>query len=291
MDAGPVALHTADANKQHYEVPTEFFQRILGKHLKYSSGYWRPGVTSLDQSEADMLALTCERADLRDGQRILDLGCGWGSFSLYAAERYPASEILAVSNSQTQRVHIEDQVRARGLSRLRVITQDMNAFSDVGHFDRIVSVEMFEHMRNVRLLLHRLSGMLSRDGLLFIHIFTHREFTYFFEVNDASDWMAKYFFTGGMMPGADLYWRFQDDLRLTAAWAVDGTHYQKTLEAWLARMDSQKTELWPLFAGTYGREAQRWWNYWRVFLMASAELFGFDEGREWYVSHYRFQKR
>jgi cyclopropane-fatty-acyl-phospholipid synthase len=290
MNAAPVALNTADANRQHYEVPTAFFERVLGKHMKYSSGYWHPGVTSLDQSEADMLALTCERADLQDGQRILDLGCGWGSFSLYAADRYPHSEILAVSNSRTQREHIEAQARARGLGRLRVITQDMNAFAPPGPFDRIVSVEMFEHMRNHRRLLETLAGALANGGALFLHIFVHREFTYFFEVEDQTDWMAEYFFTGGMMPGAALPARFQEHLRLEQIWGVEGTHYQKTLEAWLARMDAQRQALWPLFVQTYGAEARRWWNYWRVFFLACSELFGFDGGREWFVMHYRFRK-
>ncbi len=291
MDAAPIALETAAANAQHYELPTEFFQRVLGRHLKYSSGYWRPGVTGLDQAEADMLALTCERADLRDGQRILDLGCGWGSFTLFAAARYSRSMVTAVSNSATQRAHIEQTARERNLSNVRAITADMNAFALPEQFDRMVSVEMFEHMRNQRLLLAKLAEMLAPGGALFVHIFTHRCYPYFFETDDDSDWMARYFFTGGMMPSADLLFRFQEHLRLEQHWQVDGTHYQATLEAWLRRMDGQRAQIWPILERTYGPAlAPRWWVYWRVFFMACAELFGFDGGHEWFVSHYRFRK-
>jgi cyclopropane-fatty-acyl-phospholipid synthase len=291
MDAAPIAIDTRAANQQHYEVPTEFFHRVLGNHLKYSSGYWRPGVTDLDQSEAEMLDLTCRRALLQDGQRVLDLGCGWGAFTLFAAQRYPASHFTAVSNSATQRLYIEKTAHERGLRNVRVLTADMNAFGLNEKFDRMVSVEMIEHMRNHRRLFAKLAEMLAPGGRLFIHIFTHRVHPYFFEIDGDSDWMARYFFTGGMMPSADLPFVFQDHLKVERHWRVDGTHYRQTLEAWLRKMDAQRSALWPLFERTYGvSQALKWWVYWRVFFMASAELFGFDEGREWFVSHYRFRK-
>ncbi len=292
----PIAVNTSDANAQHYEVPTEFFQRVLGKHLKYSCGYWPEKNSTLDQSEAAMLALTSERAQLADGQKILDLGCGWGAFSLFAAQRFPNSSITAVSNSQTQKQFIEAEAASRSLTNLHVITADMNAFSarhiGADKFDRVVSVEMFEHMRNHEMLLERIADLMNPDGKLFIHIFTHQKYSYLYEVEDETDWMAKYFFTGGMMPAENLLSEFQNNFNLTQQWRVNGKHYQQTCEAWLKQMDAQRSKIMLLFSQTYGEDqAVKWWVYWRLFFMACAELFGFRDGEEWFVSHYLLQRR
>ena len=292
LKQSPIALHTLAANEQHYEVPTTFYQLVLGKHLKYSSGYWRNGTKEIDRSEEDMLNLTCERAQLKDGQRVLELGCGWGSLSLFMAKTFPNSVFIAVSNSRTQKLFIDEQARTRGLNNLTVITADMNEFTIEDRFDRIVSVEMFEHMRNYHKLLEKIAGFLRPDGQLFVHIFTHREFAYPFEVRDKTDWMAKYFFTGGIMPSDHLLLYFSDHFKIRQHWRVSGIHYAKTSEAWLKNMDRNKSKILPLFRATYGEaEAEKWWVYWRVFFMACAELWGYREGKEWFVSHYLFERR
>ena len=291
LKASPIAVNTADANTQHYEVPTRFYQYCLGKNLKYSSCYYKPGVTSLDEAEDDMLALTCQRAELQNGQSVLELGCGWGSLSLYMAAKFPESTFKVVSNSGTQKLHIDEQARQRGISNLTVITADMNTFSIDEKFDRVVSVEMFEHMRNYTLLMKKVASCLKPDGKLFIHIFTHKEYAYLFEVIDETDWMSKYFFTGGIMPSDDLMFYFNDALLVEKHWHVNGTHYGKTAEAWLTNMDSHKAEIIPLFEETYGKDqAIKWWVYWRLFYMACAELWNYNEGNEWIVSHYLFHK-
>jgi cyclopropane-fatty-acyl-phospholipid synthase len=291
LKSAPIAVNTTDANEQHYEVPTEFYQYCLGKNLKYSSGYWKPGVTDIDTSETDMLEITCERADLQNGQRVLELGCGWGSLSLFMAAKYPGSSFTVVSNSRTQKLHIDQQAVQRGIKNLTVLTADMNDFHVNEQFDRIVSVEMFEHMRNYELLMKKVASFLVPDGKLFIHIFTHKEYAYLFEVVDESDWMSKYFFTGGVMPSDDLMLYFNDDLIVEKHWHVSGTHYGKTSEAWLANMDQHKVEIIPLFEQTYGKaNALKWWVYWRIFFMSCAELWNYNDGNEWIVSHYLFSK-
>jgi cyclopropane-fatty-acyl-phospholipid synthase len=286
-----IAEQTQAANEQHYEVPTRFYQLCLGRRLKYSSGLWDDSVTTLDEAEERMLALTCERAGLANGQQILELGCGWGSLSLWMAEHFPGARITAVSNSRTQKQHIDAMAAARGLTNLEIITQDMNVFTIDRQFDRIVSVEMFEHMKNYQLLLRKVAGWLVPGGRLFVHIFTHRELAYHYEDKGPDDWMTRYFFAGGQMPSDDLLLYFQDDLRIENHWCVSGTHYQRTAEAWLENMDANKAEIWPLFEKTYSPDqARKWWVYWRVFYMACAELWGYDKGNQWHVSHYRFQK-
>ncbi|MGZ3943875.1 MAG: SAM-dependent methyltransferase [Mucilaginibacter sp.] len=291
LKTSPIAVNTADANQQHYEVPTQFYQYCLGKNLKYSSGYWKEVVTDIDTSEDDMLALTCERAGLKDGQQVLELGCGWGSLSLYMAVKYPKSTFKVVSNSRTQKQFIDDQAKQRGITNLTVITADMNTFSIDEQFDRIVSVEMFEHMRNYQLLMQKVASFLKPDGKVFIHIFTHKEYAYLFEVKDETDWMSKYFFTGGIMPSDDLLFYFSDHLTVEKHWHVSGTHYAKTSEAWLKNMDEHKAEIMPLFEETYGKKhAIKWWVYWRIFYMACAELWNYNQGNEWIVSHYLFHK-
>ncbi len=292
LDASPIAIHTDAANQQHYEAPTAFFQKTLGKRLKYSCGYWRPGTASLDQAEEDMLAITAERAGVKDGESILELGCGWGSLTLYLAERFPNCRITAVSNSRTQKRHIDGEAKRLGLANVEIVTADINEFAIDRRFDRVVSVEMFEHMRNYRKLMGKIAGFLEPGGQLFVHIFSHREYAYPYEARDDSDWMAKYFFTGGMMPSDHLLFYFCDDFAPRGHWRVSGVHYQKTAEAWLRNMDRAKAEITPLFESAYpAGEARKWWNYWRLFFMACAELWGYRNGEEWLVSHYLFEKR
>jgi len=293
LKSSPIAIETEAANEQHYELPTAFFQYCLGKHLKYSSGLWEDGTVSLDDAEAAMLHLTCERAELADGQRILELGCGWGSLSLWMAAHYPKAQITSVSNSRSQKEYIDGQAKARGLTNLTVRTANMIRYEGEGEgvFDRAVSVEMFEHMKNYQELLHRVSSWLKPGGKLFVHIFTHWDTAYHYEVKSANDWMARYFFTGGQMPSHDLLLHFQDDLRIEAQWAVNGAHYEKTSNAWLDNMDANREAILPILRETYGApNAEVWWMRWRVFYMACAELWGYRGGNEWIVSHYRFVK-
>lgn len=292
LKSSPIALHTPKANEQHYEVPTEFFKLVLGRYMKYSSGYWVEGNRDFDRSQKDMLEITCERADIRDGHSVLELGCGWGSLSLYMAEKFPGARIMGVSNSRTQKEYIDSECKKRGIRNLEIITSDMNVFETARKFDRAVSVEMFEHMRNYQKLMAKVAGFLNPEGKLFVHIFTHKEFAYPYDERDERDWIARYFFTGGIMPSDDLLLYFQDHFRIHHHWRVSGTHYQRTSEAWLANMDANKDKIIEIFKATYGtRDYVKWWNYWRVFFMSCAELWGYQGGTQWMVSHYLFNKR
>ena len=291
MDASPLALMPEKANEQHYDVPALFYGYILGKQRKYSCGYWPEDTSSLDQAESRALALTCERAGIKDGMEVLELGCGWGSLTLWIAKHYPNAKITAVSNSSSQKQYINEQAKAQGLSNISVITADMNQFSIDAQFDRIVSVEMFEHMRNYRQLYERVYHWLKPGGQFFKHIFIHKGAPYVFEDNGDEDWMSRYFFSGGMMPSDSLPLYFQDHLNLQRRWCWDGTHYEKTCNAWLANMDANKEVIWPILAEVYGEEhTQQWWMRWRMFFMACAELFGFEHGQRWMVGHYLFER-
>ena len=292
LEASRLALHTQEANEQHYEVTSRFYELVLGERLKYSSGYWSPGVNSLNQAESAMLELYAIRGDIADGQRILDLGCGWGSFSLWAAERFPNARITAVSNSSTQRMFIEQRCALLGLSNVEVITADVNDLDLPMRYDRVVSVEMFEHVRNYAVLLNRISRWLTDDGKLFVHIFCHRWLMYPFETEGDDNWMGRYFFTGGLMPAADTLLHFQDDLRIEERWQLPGTHYQQTARAWLANLDNHRPEAASALAGAHDdANARKWLQRWRMFFMACEELFGYNGGREWQVAHYRFGRR
>ena len=291
MKESPVALVPEKANEQHYEVPPAFFEKVLGKHLKYSSGYWPDGVNSLDESEESMLELSFKRAQLKDGDSILELGCGWGSLTCYMASKLPNSKITAVSNSKDQKKHILNRCKNQGLGNIEVITADMNDFETENNYDRVVSIEMFEHMRNYKKLLSKISSWLNNEGKLFIHIFTHQSVVYPFENQGEADWMAREFFSGGMMPSHDLLLHFQDDLIIEDVWRMSGTHYEKTSLAWVNKMDANKDIVMKIFSETYGDDAKLWFQRWRIFFMSCEKLFGYDNGSEWGVSHYRFSKR
>ena len=292
MDAAPIAPVPEKANEQHYEVPAALFKLVLGKHMKYSCGYWRTGTDGLDAAEVESLRLTAEHAALEDGMTILELGCGWGSLTLWLAAHYPNSRITAVSNSRSQREHISAEADRRGLSNIRIITADMNEFRLEQSFDRVVSVEMFEHMRNYRRLFSRIAALLNARGRFLMHIFCHRAAPYEFIARDESDWMSRYFFSGGIMPADELPLLFQDELLLQQRWRWAGTHYARTANAWLCNMDAARGPVMAVLGQTYGApNAGRWWMRWRLFFMACAELFGHDHGREWWVSHYLFRKR
>lgn len=287
LNDSPIAIDVQAANEQHYEEPPAFFETVLGPRLKYSACLWEKGTADLAEAEERMLELTARRAGVEDGQRILELGCGWGSFSLWAAERFPSSQIVGVSNSANQREFILHRARERGLSNLEILTRDMNDFSPDGRFDRIVSVEMLEHLRNYREFFARVRHWLEGDGAFFVHIFCHRKIPYAFESTSSSDWMARHFFTGGIMPSYDLFERFDQEFEVCEKWRVSGEHYSKTLEAWLARQDAERDRILEIFSRslTDSSPAIRF-QRWRIFFMACSELFRWDHGNEWFVGHY-----
>jgi cyclopropane-fatty-acyl-phospholipid synthase len=289
MESRPIAEHTAAANAQHYEVPADFFVACLGPQLKYSSCLYPTATTTLAEAEEVALAETAAHADLKDGQRILELGCGWGSLSLWMAKTFPNARITAVSNSASQRAFILARAQERGLGNLEVVTCDMNEFQADGEFDRVVSVEMFEHMANWRALLGKVKGWLKPDGRLFIHVFTHRTTPYRFDADDEADWIGKYFFTGGVMPSHGLIKQFPDLFVCEDDWRWNGLHYQRTALDWLANYDRQAAAVRPTLEAVYGKDATLWHRRWRLFYLATAGLFGHRGGQEWGVSHYRLR--
>ncbi len=289
MKAYPIATHTDEANAQHYELPAEFFALALGPNKKYSSCLYPVGSETLAQAEVAALEATCEHADLKDGQRVLELGCGWGSLSLFMAARYPNAQITAVSNSRSQRAYIEGQAAQRGLTNLRVITANMLDFTTDDRFDRIVSVEMFEHMSNWHGLLERTRRWLEPDGSLFIHVFTHKSRSYRFDANDKHDCIAQYFFSGGVMPSHALIRRFSDLYNVEAEWRWSGAHYEKTAMHWLENYDRNADRVMDILKPVYGQDARVWFRRWRLFFLATAGLFGHDGGKVWGVSHYRLR--
>jgi cyclopropane-fatty-acyl-phospholipid synthase len=292
MDSADIALLPQMANEQHYEVPQAFYRDVLGPYGKYSCCYWKEGADSLANAEQAGLEITCSHAGIEDGMNILELGCGWGSLTLWLASRYPKSSITAVSNSSSQGEYIRKNLDELGLDNVEVITADMNDFNTDKTYDRVVSVEMFEHMRNYRELFGRVGQWLSPQGKFFMHIFVHKNTPYVFEDRDSTDWMSRYFFSGGMMPSDDLPLFFQDDLKFENRWRWNGSHYQKTAEAWLQNLDKNREHVWPVLENTYGRDfAKMWFMRWRMFFLAVSELFGYRDGNEWFVSHYLFSKR
>jgi cyclopropane-fatty-acyl-phospholipid synthase len=291
MKTSPLAVQTRDANEQHYEVPTEFYLYALGPNLKYSCAYF-DNEESLEEAEIKMLERTVSMAKIQPGEKVLELGCGWGSLTLFMAKKFPTCQITAVSNSATQKMHIDQKAKERGLNNIRIITADMNQFDIQEKFDRVVSVEMFEHMRNYEILLGKISNWLNDHGTLFVHIFVHKSTPYLFEVKDESDWMSKYFFSGGMMPSDDIFTHFQEKFKQIEHVRYNGTHYAKTSEEWLKNTDRNKKKIMEIFTKHYGvKEAGKWLEYWRIFFMACAELWKYDQGREWFVSHYLLEKK
>ena len=291
VDESPLAVLTDKANEQHYEVPAPFYHRVLGKNLKYSSCYFEELVSDLSTAEDRALELTSEHADLEDGQRILELGCGWGSLSLWMAKQFPQARIISVSNSNSQREYIMGQARERKLTNLKVVTADVNTFEPDQTFDREVSVEMFEHVRNHRGLFRRIHAWLKEEGKLFTHVFCHRSTSYPFEVDGEDDWMSKHFFSGGTMPADELFLRIAGPLELESRWRWSGQHYAKTSECWLENLDRRKSEVLPIFEKEMSPDkAIRMFHRWRIFFLACAETFGFAKGQEWWVSHYLFRK-
>lgn len=289
--SGKIAVHTDDANNQHYEVDSEFFQYCLGKNLKYSSCYWNDDTSSLDEAEDIMLDLYCKRAKIEDGMTILDVGCGWGSLSLYLAQKYPKSKITGVSNSNSQRKFIEKLGYERNLHNLNIVTKDINSFDTNKKFDRIISIEMFEHTKNSKILMDSINKWLSPDGLFFMHVFAHKYNPYYFDTEQKNAWMAKYFFTGGMMPNHDLFRDLESDLNYQKSWMLSGTHYEKTSNAWLEKMDSNKTKILELFRRNNSNSvAKKKFYFWRLFFIACAEIFGYNGGSEWIISHHLFKK-
>ena len=283
----PIAVQTEDANRQHYEMPAEMFKFILGPRMKYSCCLYPTGNECLAEAEEAMLELTCQRADIRDGMSILELGCGWGSLSLWIAERFPETRIVAVSNSASQKEYIDAQARKRGIQQITVLTKNLTEFDIEKQFDRVISIEMFEHMRNYHQLLERIAGWLKPDGKLFVHIFCHRLFAYLFETDSEQDWMAKYFFTGGIMPSEDIFSYFSNHLRVASHWAIDGNHYAKTCEDWISHQDLNSQQVFNiLYQHLPADLAKLQFHRWRIFFMACAELFRFSNGREWKVGHY-----
>ena len=289
LSRGAVAEKTYDANEQHYEVPPEFFNYVLGTNLKYSCSLF-DNVDSLDDAEDSMLKLYIDRADIKDGHEVLDLGCGWGSFSLYVAKRYPDINITSVSNSSDQITYIKNEAHKKGLSNIKAFRMDVNNLELNKKFDRIVSIEMFEHLRNYKLILNYLNHALKPDGKLFIHIFCHKKLTYLYEMKNNLDWMTKYFFQGGIMPSKDIFQYFEGELEVINQWDINGNHYSRTCKAWLNNHYKNKKKILNIFEKHYD-EPKIWFNRWRIFFLSCEAFFALNNGREYFVAHYLFKKR
>ena len=289
LSKGAVAEKTSDANKQHYEVPPEYFYHVLGTNLKYSCSLF-DNVNSLDEAETSMLELYIERANIKDGHEILDLGCGWGSFSLYIAKKYPNTNITSVSNSSDQITYIKNEARKRGLSNINAYRMDVNSLELNIQFDRIISIEMFEHLRNYKLILSSLNNLLKPDGRLFIHIFCHKKLTYFYEMKNNFDWMTKYFFQGGIMPSKDIFEYFDDELEIINQWDINGNHYSKTCKAWLNNHYINRKKILDVFQKHYDKP-KIWFNRWRIFFLSCEAFFALNNGKEYFVSHYLLKKK
>ncbi len=290
MGRAPIAPQPGKPNQQHYELPAAFFEQVLGPRLKYSGCLYATPETTLAEAEEAMLALSCERADLQDGMTVLDLGCGWGALSLWIAQRYPNCRVTALSNSRVQKDSIERRAARDGLAHLEVLTCDINDFQPQRSYDCVMCIEMFEHMRNYWRLLQRISQWLRPEGTLFVHIFAHRDYAYEYATEGAANWMGRHFFTAGMMPADGLLPCFQDHLKAQAQWRVDGLHYQRTAQDWLQNLVDHRTAILPLLKQRYGADAGRWYQRWRMFFLACSEMFGYQRGTQWGVSHYRFVK-
>jgi len=289
LSRGAVAEKTYDANEQHYEVPPEFFKYVLGTNLKYSCSLFND-VDSLDDAEESMLKLYMDRADIKDGHEVLDLGCGWGSFSLYVAERYPNINITSVSNSSDQIAYIKNEAHKKDLLNIKAFRMDVNNLELNKQFDRIVSIEMFEHLRNYKLIFNSLNHALKPDGKLFIHIFCHKKLTYLYEMKNNLDWMTKYFFQGGIMPSKDIFQYFESDLEIINQWDINGNHYSKTCKAWLNNHYKNKKKILEIFKKHYD-EPRIWFNRWRIFFLSCDAFFALNNGNEYFIAHYLLKKR
>ena len=288
---GNIAVNTDDANNQHYEVDSEFFKYCLGKNLKYSCCFWDENTLDLDAAEDNMLEIYSQRAQITDGMSILDIGCGWGSLSLFLAQKYPKSEITGVSNSSSQKIFIDSVASERNISNLNIITRDINDFRTEEKYDRILSIEMFEHTKNTKKLMNLINDWLNPNGLFFMHVFAHKENPYYFDRDQKNAWMAKYFFTGGMMPNHNLFKDLKSNLEYQESWILSGEHYERTSNAWLDKMDQNKSKILSLFERSNSSSvAKRKFHFWRLFYIACAEIFGYDNGNEWVVSHHLFKK-
>ena len=289
LSQGAIAEKTYDANEQHYEVPPEFFNYVLGENLKYSCSFF-DDKNSLNEAEMNMLNLYIDRADITNDLEVLDLGCGWGSFSLYVAAKYPNTNITSVSNSSDQITFINNEAQKRGLSNVKAQRMDVNNLDLNKKFDRIISIEMFEHVRNYKLILKALNNLLKPDGILFIHIFCHKKLTYFYEMKNSFDWMTKYFFQGGIMPRKDIFEHFDEDFKIVNQWDINGNHYSKTLKAWLSKHYRNKKKILDIFQGHYDNP-KVWFNRWRIFFLSCEAFFALNNGEEYFVSHYLLEKR
>ncbi|KAL5698637.1 hypothetical protein ACHQM5_029648 [Ranunculus cassubicifolius] len=288
----PIAIQTDIPKAQHYELPTEFFNLVLGNHMKYSCCYFADSSKTLEEAEKAMLDLYCERAQIQDGHTVLDVGCGWGSLSLYIAQKYSNCKVTGICNSTTQKDFIDGQCKERGLQNVEIIVGDISTYEMDASFDRVFSIEMFEHMKNYKELLKKISKWMKPESLLFVHHFCHKAFAYHFEDTNEDDWITRYFFTGGTMPSANLLLYFQDDVSIVNHWLVNGKHYAQTSEEWLKRMDQNLTVIKPIMETTYGKDsATKWTAYWRTFFISVAELFGYNNGEEWMVVHFLFKKK